>query len=132
MGTGKSQWQLAQGGGHSWAGISSFVFVSFYPITCLFISKHADFPRGQFLRRLEDVGALDLLCILSSSGRPGMGPHAPQHRELRAFPVSGPALAIALPPSSVGTSFWWLSPSLYPSELLPFLSLRLRSIVGRD
>lgn len=44
---------------------------------------------------------------------------ATQHHELRAFPASGPALAIALPPSSVGTSFWWLSPSLYPSELLP-------------
>lgn len=31
-------------GGHSWARISSFVFVSFCPVTCLFISKARRLP----------------------------------------------------------------------------------------
>lgn len=62
MGTSQSggSWPkpAAQEGGHSWAERSSFVFVSFCPITCPVISQRTDFPRGQFLTRLHDAGSL--------------------------------------------------------------------------
>lgn len=66
----------AQGGGHSWAKISSSVFVSFCPHHgCVHQQAHRPLS-GHFLAGSQDAGPPDLRCFLSRSGLPGTG-HPP-------------------------------------------------------
>ena len=117
----------AQGGGHSWPGVSAFVFVSFsLPHHVCVHQQACRLPSRAVPDKVVGWGILgsplhseQVRCAWHGDTMPHLA-EAPATKgsELRSFPAAGPALVVSSSPGSGGTSLWWLSPSLHPLKLL--------------